>query len=254
MIFGLARSVETDVLHFANRGASALGQTSSSGLLTKVPRLSGIKSINQAITGQQRTTCDASYNATISLSLLSIPGTDILAMPPHRNMRPAREGEIPDQFIVNWRKMDPRNGPKPTPLVRRAITACENCRAAKVRCNGHQDCERCIARHLMCTYHQTASPALDTRSSHESEKDMSASPPASTHETGQVHTQYMPSLVDMSHNAVLSAAPNYMEGVSTAFGSGTNIESVMPLDWSGDLPPNVSPLLSSLAPLCPEIL
>lgn len=170
-------------------------------------------------------------------------------MPPSRSARarPARDGEIPDHFIVNWpkSKSGTRSDPiKTAPLVRRAITACEKCRAAKVRCNGQQDCQRCISRRLVCSYghrHQTASPALDTRTSHERE----------THVTGQVQSQYLlPSLVDFdrSHTAAITAATqSHTETASiTAYGplpdTDMDPQSVMPLGWGSALHPTVNSL------------
>lgn len=187
-------------------------------------------------------TSGACWTASTHFPLVQTPhpGPGTLAMSPSHGTRPARDGEIPDRFIKNWRK-----SPKPTPPVRRGITACESCRAAKVRCNGQQDCQRCIARQLVCTYgHRTVSFALGPCSSHGPGKDLSGSLPASAHVTGQVQPQYLSSLVETSHTAATAAAaPSYLDSSSATQGPGTD---VIPLSWVDALPSTVSSPLPSL--------
>ncbi|KAL4916110.1 hypothetical protein BDW62DRAFT_202948 [Aspergillus aurantiobrunneus] len=70
-----------------------------------------------------------------------------------RNSRPPRKRGIPRSFIQSW-QCPGMNGIKPP--ARRPMTACEACRAAKVKCNGQRVCGRCTSRGLVCRY---ASPA-----------------------------------------------------------------------------------------------
>ncbi|KAB8224868.1 hypothetical protein BDV33DRAFT_187854 [Aspergillus novoparasiticus] len=65
----------------------------------------------------------------------------------------SRRKQIPGTLVLNWQS--PETQPS-KPLIRRPMTACEACRAAKVKCNGQQSCERCTSRGLHCTY--TPSP------------------------------------------------------------------------------------------------
>ncbi|KAK4682466.1 hypothetical protein QC764_0019440 [Podospora pseudoanserina] len=73
-------------------------------------------------------------------------------MSPNRNARTSRKGEIPRNFIRNWHSSGSRGA---TPLVRRPITACQGCRAAKVKCDGRQECNRCTNRGIVCRYVNT---------------------------------------------------------------------------------------------------
>lgn len=68
-------------------------------------------------------------------------------MPPNRTPRP---GNIPENLIVNWRPSNPHDAPRT--LLRRPVTACDACRAAKAKCSGKQGCDRCTTRGLLCTY------------------------------------------------------------------------------------------------------
>lgn len=68
-------------------------------------------------------------------------------MPPNRTSRPR---SIPENLIVNWRSSSPRDAAKP--LLRRPVTACDACRAAKAKCSGKQGCDRCTTRGIACTY------------------------------------------------------------------------------------------------------
>lgn len=139
-------------------------------------------------------------------------------MPPNRNARHSRNGEIPDNFIVNWRKPEACGGAKP--LVRRPITACENCRTAKVRCNGQQDCHRCTARGLVCAY--TSNPVLDRRSPAEDgaqPSSMHAASPAAAQDV----TQEVPAVVNID----ATAAPSDLE-----YRPGVDLETMTPADWT----------------------
>ncbi|KAK4178431.1 hypothetical protein QBC36DRAFT_104966 [Triangularia setosa] len=75
-------------------------------------------------------------------------------MSPNRNARASRKGEIPRNFIRNWHSSASRPGGG-SPLVRRPITACQSCRAAKVKCDGQQECNRCTSRGIACRYVNT---------------------------------------------------------------------------------------------------
>lgn len=66
----------------------------------------------------------------------------------------SRKKQIPGTLVLNWQSPE-RQAAKP--LMRRPMTACEACRAAKVKCNGQRACERCKNRGLRCSY----SPALN---------------------------------------------------------------------------------------------
>lgn len=68
-------------------------------------------------------------------------------MPPNRTSRP---GNIPENLIVNWRPSTPHDAPRT--LLRRPVTACDACRAAKAKCSGKQGCDRCTTRGLVCKY------------------------------------------------------------------------------------------------------
>lgn len=139
-------------------------------------------------------------------------------MPPNRNARPSRNGEIPDNFIVNWRK--PEDCGRAKPLVRRPITACENCRAAKVRCNGQQDCHRCTTRGLVCAY--TSSPVLDRRSPAEDgahPSSLHAASPAAA----QNSIQEVPAVVNIDATAASS---------NLAYRPGVDLETMTPAGWT----------------------
>lgn len=79
------------------------------------------------------------------------PPTFDAAMPPNRTSRPRN---IPENLIVNWRPLNP--GDAPRTLLRRPVTACDACRAAKAKCSGKQGCDRCTTRGLVCTYKSQA--------------------------------------------------------------------------------------------------
>ncbi|TQV94535.1 Fungal transcriptional regulatory protein [Cordyceps javanica] len=60
----------------------------------------------------------------------------------------SRAAEIPDNFMVKWHA-DRNRG---TRAVRRPITACQTCRASKVKCDGKQRCSHCTSRGVACVY------------------------------------------------------------------------------------------------------
>jgi hypothetical protein len=64
------------------------------------------------------------------------------------NRLPEKSG-IPSDFILNWQSSKNRGA---KPLIRRPVTACEPCRAAKVKCNAQKDCRRCSSRGIECVY------------------------------------------------------------------------------------------------------
>ncbi|KAK8072898.1 hypothetical protein PG996_006246, partial [Apiospora saccharicola] len=125
----------------------------------------------------------------------------------------------------------------------RPITACENCRTAKVRCNGQQDCQRCTARVLVCTY-LTSGPASDRRSSartvndaHRVPSSSDASPPSSLSlssmpETGPAMDQQTPSLSNIGAGTITTtAAPPYPDGAR--YSPGTDLAAKASADWAG---------------------
>lgn len=181
------------------------------------------------------------------------------SMPPNRSVRPSG---IPNHFVVNWWKPEARGGAKP-PLVRRPMTACENCRTAKVRYNGRQDCQRCTTRGLVCTY-LAASPVPDRRppprqtvdSAHSVPTSSSAPPPpsvSSMHVTRPALAQPSPSSAGIDAIAIsTTAAPPYLDGVGCRPGADLATmasadpagipcnHSVDQFEWGGALNPNVS--------------
>ncbi|TEY29567.1 hypothetical protein BOTCAL_0941g00010 [Botryotinia calthae] len=64
------------------------------------------------------------------------------------NRLPEKSG-VPRGFILNWQSSKAQGA---KPLIRRPITACEACRAAKVKCNAKSDCQRCRNRGIKCLY------------------------------------------------------------------------------------------------------
>lgn len=66
-----------------------------------------------------------------------------------RPMSPPRRKQIPGTLVLNWQSPEAQAS---KPVIRRPMTACEPCRAVKVKCNGQQACERCRNRGLRCTY------------------------------------------------------------------------------------------------------
>lgn len=61
----------------------------------------------------------------------------------------SRRGRIPGTMVLNWQPPETQASKQ---VIRRPMTACEACRAAKVKCNGQRSCERCRNRGLCCTY------------------------------------------------------------------------------------------------------
>ncbi|KAM3482824.1 hypothetical protein MY8738_003739 [Beauveria namnaoensis] len=55
---------------------------------------------------------------------------------------------IPNDYMAKWQMGKIRE----TKAVRRPTTACQACRASKVRCEGKQRCRRCILRGIVCIY------------------------------------------------------------------------------------------------------
>ncbi|TGO66321.1 hypothetical protein BOTNAR_0063g00020 [Botryotinia narcissicola] len=64
------------------------------------------------------------------------------------NRLPDKSG-VPRGLILNWQSSRAQSA---KPLIRRPITACEACRAAKVKCNAKSDCQRCRNRGNKCVY------------------------------------------------------------------------------------------------------
>jgi hypothetical protein len=69
-------------------------------------------------------------------------------------------GLISDDFITKWQSGKIRG----TKAVRRPTTACQACRASKVRCEGKQRCRRCILRGIACIYIKPKSKLKSTDS------------------------------------------------------------------------------------------
>ncbi|KAM3512509.1 hypothetical protein MY11210_003852 [Beauveria gryllotalpidicola] len=67
---------------------------------------------------------------------------------------------IPDDFMVRWQGSKIRG----TKAVRRPTTACQACRASKVKCEGKQRCRRCISRGIACVYPKPKSKLKSTDS------------------------------------------------------------------------------------------
>ncbi|OAA39505.1 Fungal transcriptional regulatory protein [Beauveria brongniartii RCEF 3172] len=82
---------------------------------------------------------------------------------------------IPDDFIAKWQSSKIRE----TKAVRRPTTACQACRASKVRCEGKQRCRRCILRGIACVYHTKPKSKLKSTDS-------------GTNAAVQASTQYAP--------------------------------------------------------------
>ncbi|KAL4744992.1 hypothetical protein BDW72DRAFT_187556 [Aspergillus terricola var. indicus] len=101
-------------------------------------------------------------------------------MPPKMPLTPqqrrkSRNKEIPLNLIQTWQCPGSEGA---RPVVRRPITACDACRAAKVKCTGLQNaCDRCTGRGLPCKY--TTPSARSTASS--------ASPPNTSSSTSSNH-------------------------------------------------------------------
>ncbi|KAI9147510.1 hypothetical protein HJFPF1_12536 [Paramyrothecium foliicola] len=84
--------------------------------------------------------------------------------------RTGRRGGIPLNLVNNWQCPGKRNQQV---LVRRPITACEPCRAAKVKCDGQYDCGRCTSRGMDCKY----APSAKAATAHPTQSNASSSPP-----------------------------------------------------------------------------
>ncbi|KAL5120857.1 hypothetical protein ACEQ8H_001338 [Pleosporales sp. CAS-2024a] len=95
-----------------------------------------------------------------------------MASTPYRKSRSSRTGDIPDNLISKWQSAGPK------PLVRRPMTACQACRAAKVRCDNKRQCNRCVARGLVCTYTNINTQPDTPPPSHPSSAVDGPSPPA----------------------------------------------------------------------------
>ena len=65
------------------------------------------------------------------------------------NARAPRKSGIPRNFLQTWKSSDAsrakHNG-------RRPMTACQECRTAKVKCDGRKECRRCVRQGIVCTY------------------------------------------------------------------------------------------------------
>ncbi|KAH8653803.1 hypothetical protein BX600DRAFT_471665 [Xylariales sp. PMI_506] len=59
----------------------------------------------------------------------------------------AQRGQIPGTLVFNWQPTDSQGTRS---LVRRPITACQPCRAARAKCKGTLPCARCRARGISC--------------------------------------------------------------------------------------------------------
>lgn len=71
-------------------------------------------------------------------------------MPPNRSSRTSRKGGIPSDFVSSWQNSASQGPSKPR--ARRPLTACEACRATKVKCSAQQPCDRCVAQGSVCKY------------------------------------------------------------------------------------------------------
>lgn len=129
-------------------------------------------------------------------------------MPPKMSLTPqqrrkSRNKEIPLNLIQTWQCPGSEGS---RPVVRRPITACDACRAAKVKCTGLQNaCDRCTGRGLPCKYTTPSTSSCLTASS--------ASPP----------------------NTSSSTSSNYRSPATAATSiSGSNPSDNMSMEWALD--------------------
>ncbi|KAL3436116.1 hypothetical protein BDV09DRAFT_165916, partial [Aspergillus tetrazonus] len=129
-------------------------------------------------------------------------------MPPKMPLTPqqrrkSRNKEIPLNLIQTWQCPGSEGS---RPVVRRPITACDACRAAKVKCTGLQNaCDRCTGQGLPCKYTTPSTSSCLTASS--------ASPP----------------------NTSSSTSSNYRSPATAATSiSGSNPSDNMSMEWALD--------------------
>lgn len=65
----------------------------------------------------------------------------------------SRTAEIPDNLMVKWQSGQSRGNK----AARRPKTACQTCRASKVRCDGKPRCSHCTLRGVACIYNRPKS-------------------------------------------------------------------------------------------------
>jgi hypothetical protein len=121
-------------------------------------------------------------------------------MSPTMPNRPPNKSRIPRGFILNWQSSKNQGA---TPLIRRPITACEACRAAKVKCNAQKDCQRCSNRGIECVY-VAPSNSSDTKSQHRGR-----SPPSSRQSSASEFSPDIPT--DLEINGPDLSMPDGME-------------------------------------------
>lgn len=149
-------------------------------------------------------------------------------MAPNRNTHSSRTGQIPGNFILNWQSSGSPGRGTSKPRVRRPITACAACRAAKVKCNGdgQQDCRQCATRGLVCTY--TARQSSQTTASAQRGRHGAPCSPAKSDTAWppmlQTGTEEIPAVLDI----------NTSEQSPAAHVPGMRPDAVVSADW-GDM-------------------
>ncbi len=73
----------------------------------------------------------------------------------------SRITDKPDNLMFKWQSQTHRNNKK---SARRPMTACQTCRATKVKCDGEHICGRCSTRGIACVYNKSHSPPATTKS------------------------------------------------------------------------------------------
>ncbi|PQE17101.1 hypothetical protein CJF30_00003814 [Rutstroemia sp. NJR-2017a BBW] len=121
-------------------------------------------------------------------------------MSPTMPNRPPNKSRIPRGFILNWQSSKNQGA---TPLIRRPITACEACRAAKVKCNAQKDCQRCSNRGIECVY------VAPSNSSDAKSQQHGRSPPRSRQSSAHEFSPDIPT--DLEINGPDLSMPDGME-------------------------------------------
>ncbi|KAL4904011.1 hypothetical protein BDW74DRAFT_154973 [Aspergillus multicolor] len=150
-------------------------------------------------------------------------------MPPKMPLTPqqrrkSRNKEIPLNLIQTW-QCPGNEGARP--VVRRPITACDACRAAKVKCTGLQNaCDRCTGRGLPCKY---TTPSHAGSSSSHARSTASSSPPNTSSSSSTSSNRQSPS------TAASSIAGSNKSSSSDAMAMEWVLDSAEPLNFD-DVP------------------
>lgn len=157
------------------------------------------------------------------------PPTCNAAMPPNRT---SRTDNIPENLIVNWRPPNPHDAPRT--LLRRPVTACDACRAAKAKCSGKQGCDRCTARGLVCTYKSRVAASRCPPSG-----DGVQTPSTQAMSPTQEINQGVPAVVPVGHSALENSPSSTDDQPSAGLeyiapAGGTSVlqhQSIHPVNW-----------------------